>query len=88
MVDYKLAPGAVAKPAKRHQTDAHRHRPAPAPRRTQTCTTPALNAVSAIDGWQEESAAGKPEPFYDYVPFQKASPASMTIPARLDPATS
>ncbi len=38
-----------------------------------TCKTPALSAVSAIEGWQEESSAGKPEPFFAYVPFQKAS---------------
>ena len=72
VVDYKLAPGAWRSQPSVTTSDliaqagtggqAH-----------NTCTTPALTAVSAIEGWQEESAAGKPEPFFAYVPFQKAS---------------
>lgn len=36
-----------------------------------TCTASVLNTIPAIEGWQESSGAGKPEPFYAYVPFQK-----------------
>jgi hypothetical protein len=72
VVDYSLAPGAwrsqptvtTSDLIAQAGTGAQAH---------HTCTTPALTAVSAIEGWQEESAAGKPEPFFAYVPFQKAS---------------
>jgi hypothetical protein len=42
------------------------------------CRAPVLETESAITGWQEKTAPDatppdKPEPFYDYVPFQKAS---------------
>jgi hypothetical protein len=72
MVDYKRAPGAwrsqpqitTADLIAQAGTGAQPH---------HTCRTPALDAISAIEDWQDESAAGKPEPFYAYVPFQKAS---------------
>jgi hypothetical protein len=42
------------------------------------CKTPVLETESAITDWQEKTAPdatppNNPEPFYDYVPFQKAS---------------
>ena len=72
VVDYKLAPGGwrsqatvdTAELLQQAATGAQAH---------HTCRTPALEAISAIEAWQDESAAGKPEPFYAYVPFQKAS---------------
>ena len=72
VVDYKLAPGGwrsqsdvdTADLILQAGTGAQPH---------HTCRTAALDAIGAIEAWQETSAAGKPEPFYAYVPFQKAS---------------
>lgn len=72
VIDYKLAPGPWRSQSTvdtqdlidQAGTGAQPH---------HTCKTPDLDSISAIEGWQEESAAGKPEPFFAYVPFQKAS---------------
>jgi hypothetical protein len=72
VVDYKRAPGGwrsqssvtTADLLQQAATGAQAH---------HSCRTPALDAISAIEGWQDVSGAGKPEPFYAYVPFQKAS---------------
>jgi hypothetical protein len=72
VVDYKRAPGGwrsqssvtTADLLQQAATGAQAH---------HTCRTPALDAISAIEGWQDVSGAGKPEPFYGYVPFQKPS---------------
>jgi hypothetical protein len=50
-----------------------------------TCKTAALDATSAIEAWQERSAAGKPEPFFAYVPFQKTSAGLDDDPAHWIP---
>lgn len=72
VVDYKRAPGAWRSQASvdtqdlidQAGTGAQPH---------HTCRTGALDSISAIEGWQDESSAGKPEPFFAYVPFQKVS---------------
>ena len=72
VVDYSLAPGAWRSQSTVTTSDLIAQAGTGA-QAHHTCTTPALTAVSAIEGWQEESSAGKPEPFFAYVPFQKAS---------------
>lgn len=73
IMDYKKAPGAwreqpsvtTAELFARADTGGQPH---------ATCTgVTELESESAITGWQEVSDAGKPEPFYRYVPFQKVS---------------
>ena len=72
VVDYKRAPSAwrsqsqvsIAELFQRAANGAQTH---------HTCQTAALETESAITGWQGASDAGKSEPFWAYVPFQKAS---------------
>ena len=72
MVDYKRAPGAWRSQPGVTTTDLFNEAGTGA-QAHHTCQTGALTTVAAIESWQEVSAAGKPEPFYQYVPFQKAS---------------
>jgi hypothetical protein len=78
VLDYKLVPGAYRDQAAittavlvaQAATGAQPH---------ATCKTPALEALDNITQWQEHTNSttaqppGKPEPFYDYIPFQKTS---------------
>jgi hypothetical protein len=71
VVDYKLAPSAWRSQSSVTTAELFQ-RAAGGAQPHHTCRTAALQAEAAITGWQENSAAGKPEPFYAYVPFQKA----------------
>lgn len=71
VVDYKRVPGDWrSQPSV--STEELLARGAGGAQPHHTCETPALTATSAITGWQDSSDEGKPEPFYGYVPFQKA----------------
>jgi hypothetical protein len=72
VIDYKLAPSGWRSQSTVN-TDALIAQAGTGAQPHHTCKTAALDATSAIEAWQERSAAGKPEPFFAYVPFQKAS---------------
>lgn len=72
VVDYKLAPSAWRSQSQVTTAELFQ-RAAGGAQPHHTCQTPALSSETAITGWQESSTAGKPEPFYAYVPFQKAA---------------
>jgi hypothetical protein len=71
-VDYKSAPGAWRSQASVSVQDLI-DKAATGAQPHHVCHTAALDDLANIEAWQEESAAGKPEPFFDYVPFQKNS---------------
>lgn len=71
VVDYKRAPGAWRSQASVTTAELF-ERAANGAQTHHTCDTAALTSEGAITGWQSMSEAGKAEPFWAYVPFQKA----------------
>ena len=72
VVDYKSAPGAWRSQASVSVQDLI-DQAATGAQAHNVCHTPVLDDLANIEEWQEKSAAGKPEPFFAYVPFQKRS---------------